>query len=80
MVHIFNRIQLLADFDISLAAQAREVLKQNGVELAFKKKQGDAHAAYGQGGEARKVQVYIIYVQKKDAQKARQILHDAKLL
>ncbi len=87
MIHFFNRKQLLADFDISLVAQAREILKQQGVPLVYKTKRGDDHAAHGVGaasngkaGSFPKIYVHIIYVHKQDYQIAKRMLHDAKLL
>lgn len=87
MIHIFNRKQLLADFDISIVAQAREILKQQGIPVVYKTKRGDDHVAHavssaskGGAGSFPKIHVHIIYVQKKDYKTAKEILHNAKLM
>ncbi len=83
-VNIFNRKQLLADFDLTTVAQAREILNLNGIPLHFCKKRGDdsvAHAT-GKGGSASvmRTYVYLLYVKRSDFERAKGLLSDAKLL
>ena len=91
MIHIFNRKQVLADFDISLVAQARDLLNQNGIPQLCRMKRGDDRVAHATGNtlpvggrnrrdNSPRTFVHLLYVQKKDYQRAKEILHEAKLI
>lgn len=84
MLTIFNRKQLLVDFDLSTVAQAREILNLNNIPLHFCKKRGEDRVAYATGASSgrsdARTYVYMLYVRRKDYERAKQLLHSAKLI
>ena len=93
MIHFFNRKQLLSDLEISIVAQAREVLLHQGIEVKHCIKRGDDGIAYATKNTlshevslaSRKnipprTFVHILYVKKQNYDTAYTILQKAKLI
>ena len=89
MITILNRRRLLADSSSETAAKVREALKANGIPYAMRTAQNHTalgkaiHAGAGVGAYSggmpassfsdQASYVYMIYVRRKDLEKARKI-------
>lgn len=93
MIHFLNRKQLLSDLEISIVAQAREVLLHQGIEVKHCIKRGDDSVAYATKNQLShevskatrsnippRTFVHILYVKKQDYDTAYTILEQANLL